>query len=142
MTVKIGDSLRTALVSLALANIGIGLILIGTVGLGPVSSVMRDVVGWCMIAQALPVAYQAWKGVLHRAGEELILVNIGFMAFASYQILITGNAPQPVATVGDGVLVVSATAATTVLWARVSGRRLGHEYRRAKQNIRLRRENP
>src|SRR5690606_38153492 len=115
MAVRIGDSTRTALVSLAQADVGIGMLLIGTVGLGDIGSILRDIVGWAMIIQAVPNALQAWFGALHRAGEEMLLVNVGFMAFAAYQILATNNAPQTVATIGDAVLIISAGVATAVL---------------------------
>jgi hypothetical protein len=130
MAVRIGDSTRTALVSLALADVGIGLLLIGTVGLGDIGSILRDIVGWAMIIQAVPNALQAWFGALHRAGEEMLLVNVGFMAFAAYQILATNNAPQTVATIGDAVLIISAGVATAVLWSRLARKRTGHRPRR------------
>jgi hypothetical protein len=110
------------------------MILIGTLGLGPVSYVVRDVVGWLMVAQAIPNALQAITGRLHRAGEEMLLVNIGFMAFAAYQVLVTSNAPQFVATAGTVLLITSAAIATTLLWGKLSGRRLGVQIRKARES--------
>lgn len=133
MSVKINDATRIALGAVTLCNIGIGLILLGTLGLGPISYVIRDIIGWLLIVHAVPVAIQAIYGRLHRWGEESLLINIGLIAFAAHQILVTGNAPQPIATVGDGVLVVSAGIATTLLWAQLSGRRLGRQYRQERE---------
>lgn len=132
MTVKISDPIRNALIAVALCDIGIGLILIGTIGLGPTASLFRDVVGWLMIAQAIPNAIQAIFGRMHRAGEELLLVNVGFIAFAAIQIAVTGNAPVAIATAGEAVLVTSAGIATTLLWSKLSGRRLGRKIREAR----------
>ena len=129
----ISEPVRWALAALTLANIGIGLILIGTVGLGPVSTLLRDIVGWVMIAQAIPWALQAWYGKLHRAGEELLAANAGFLAFAAYQIAVTGNAPQPVATWGEGILVVTTCGACIILWGYLTGGRLGAQFRQARE---------
>lgn len=133
MSVKVSDPIRYALVAVALCDIGIGMILIGTLGLGHASYVFRDIIGWLMIAQAIPCALQGIYGRLHRVGEELLLVNIGFIAFAACQIAMTGNAPQPIATVGESILVVSAGLATTQLWSKLSGRRLGRQIRHARE---------
>lgn len=133
MSVKINDATRIALTAVALCDIGIGLILVGTVGFGPISYVVRDLVGWLMIAQAIPNALQAIYGRLYRIGEELLVINVGFIAFAACQVMVTGNAPQPVATAGDVILIISAGIATTLLWAKLSGRRLGQQFRKARE---------
>lgn len=134
MIVKISDATRIALAAVALCDIGIGLILIGTIGLGPISSVFRDVIGWIMVVTAVPVALQAIYGRLHRWGEEALVINVGLIAFAAFQILVTDNAPQMIATVGQGVLVVSAGIATMLLWAQMSGRRIGKQHRQDREN--------
>ena len=130
---KISEPIRWALAALALANIGIGLVLIGTVGHGPVATLFRDIVGWMMIFQAIPGALQAWFGKLHRTGEEMLVANAGLIAFATWQIAATGNAPDPVATWGEGILVVTTGIGCILLWGRLTGRRLGEEFRQERE---------
>lgn len=132
---------RYALVAVALCDVGVGMILIGTLGLGEAASAVRDVVGWIMIAHAIPAAVQAIVGRLNRFGEEGLLINIGLLAFAAYQIVATGNAPRTVATLGEAVLIVSAAAATTLLWAQLSGYRLRRNPEKLRQRPRRRRRN-
>lgn len=118
---------RYALAAVALCDVGVGMILIGTVGLGSTTATVRDVVGWILIAHALPAMIQAIVGRLHRFGEEGLLINIGLLVFAVYQILAADNAAQTVATIGQATLVLSAAVASTLLWAQLSARRLARQ---------------
>lgn len=133
---KIGEPIRWALAALALANIGIGLILIGTLGLGPVAYGLRYIVGGILIALAIIGGLQAWYGKLHRLGEEILVANAGFLTFAVFQIVVTNNAPQPVAAWGQGVMGLATAAGCIVLWGHLTGRRLGEEFRQARETRR------
>lgn len=125
------DADRWALAALAAANVGIGLLLVGTDGLGPVSTALRDVVGYLLVAQALFLAVQGSQGRLYRLGEELLLVNVGFLGYAAYQVLITGQERPVLATIGDAILILSTWVALILFWAHLSGRRIGRDRRNA-----------
>lgn len=130
---KIGEPIRWALAALALANIGIGLILIGIIGLGPVAYVLRDVVGGILIGLAVIAGLQAWYGKLYRIGEELLIANAGLLTFAVYQIVATSNAPQVVGAWGQSVMAVATAVGCVLLWGHLTGRRLGQEFRQARE---------
>lgn len=132
MSTKLDDGDRWAMSSLAAANVSVGLIMVGTNALGPISTVLRDVVGYLLVAGAVFLAVQATQGRLYRIGEEALLINVGFLAFAAYQILITGHDRPLLVTIGHAILVATTTIALILYWGHLSGRRLGRARREAR----------
>jgi hypothetical protein len=124
--VKLNETTRDALACVALADLGIGLILVDPrMGLGPFSMNLRGITGWALMITAVLFALQAALGRLHRWGQALLGINIVLVAVAAYLLLVTGNLHRPAATVGHVVLVVAVAIAITLIWARLTGRRLG-----------------
>lgn len=133
---RITEPVRWALAALTLANIGIGLILIGVPGIGPVTNVTRDISGWVLIALAIPAALQCGYGLSHRRQEDVLIVNSAFLGIAAYNILTATTTSQLVATAGTFIVAVSACIGCILLWGHVSGRRLGEEYRKMRESAR------
>lgn len=132
MSAKTSETTRYGLVAVVGADIGIAMILIGTLGLGPASTLFRDIVGWILIAHAAAAALQAIRGRVHRVGVQLLGSNAAFVGFAAYQILATSSAQRPAVTAGLTALVLAADIALVLFWACLSGRQLDRQLSKAR----------
>lgn len=105
---------RVSIGALALADLGVGLYLIGT---GEVATWINTLAGVLGILLAMPAAVAAISGRLPSLADEGVLVNIGVWVFITcYVAFLTG---PPLRVLGFFILLVAATAATTGMYLRM-----------------------
>jgi hypothetical protein len=115
---------RTALGALSLADVGLGVYLIGAAlpeHSGASGSVLHAVVGIVALLLAMPAAVAAVTGRLPAFAHQGVLVNVGALAFMAAEVV---TVPADVVQgIGLGVVVAAATFATGGLYVRMFRRR-------------------
>jgi hypothetical protein len=109
---------RLAIAALVVADVGIGVFLIG-VGLLPGLPVVHVVVGCLALLLALPALAAVVTGRLPGMADEGVLVNVGVMLFAVLEVFFL---PAALAQrTGLAILLLAAVVATAGLYLRLFG---------------------
>jgi hypothetical protein len=122
----ISDADRTALGALSLADVGLGIYLVGAAlpeHSGASGSALHATVGVVALLLAMPAAIAAVTGRLPAFADRGVLVNVGALAFMAAEVVAVAD--DVVRGIGLGVLVAAATAATGGLYLRLFRRRPG-----------------
>lgn len=109
---------RVAVGALAVADVGVGVFLIG-VGLLPGLPVWHVVVGVVALLLALPAITATVMGALPRLADEGVLVNVAVMTFMTLEVAFLPAAAAQ--KLGLAILVLAATVATVGLYLRLFG---------------------
>jgi hypothetical protein len=105
---------RFAISALALADVGVGLYLVGV----REPTLIHTFVGVLALLLAMPAAGAAATGHLVAYSDEGVLLNTGVLAFAALEVGFVWDAPA-LQVVGMVVLLAASTAATIALYYRM-----------------------
>lgn len=111
---------RLATAALAVADVGIGVFLVG-VGLLPgiTWGAVHVTVGLVALVLALPAIAATVSGRLPSLADEGVLVNVGLMTFTALEVAFLPAAAAQ--KLGLAILVLAATVATAGLYLRLFG---------------------
>lgn len=109
---------RLAISALALADVGVGILLV-SIGVLPGIPVVHVVVGVVALLLALPALATSATGRLPALADEGVLVNVGVLVFTVWEVMILPGAIGQ--RVGLALLLIAATAATVGLYLRLFG---------------------
>lgn len=115
---RIGATDRLAIAALAVADVGVG-VLLCTIGTLPGMPVVHTIVGVVALVLALPAIAAVAMGALTDLADEGVLVNVAVLTFTIGEVLsLPGSLGQ---RVGIGLVLLAATGATVGLYLRLFG---------------------
>lgn len=109
---------RLAIAALAVADVGVGIILV-SIGILPGVPIAHVVVGVVALLLALPALATSATGRLTSLADEGVLVNVGVLVFTVGEVMILPGAIGQ--RIGLALLLIAATAATMGLYLRLFG---------------------